>query len=116
MGAGSERYYAALAKEDYFEAGGEPPGVYAGSGAAALGLEGRVSRDALRNLFAGRDAKGDRDLVQVQRGRSHQPGWDLTFSAPKSFSIAWALADEPLRAKLEEVHRTAVREALSFLE
>jgi len=46
----------------------------------------------------------------------HTPGWDFTLSAPKSVSLAWALADEPLRAALAEAHREAVKAALSFLE
>ena len=46
----------------------------------------------------------------------HTPGWDFTLSAPKSVSLAWALADEPLRAALAEAHRGAVKAAFSFLE
>ena len=116
MGAGSAKYYGSLAREDYYSEGGEPPGRYAGSGATALKLSGKVSRQALRNLFAGRSKTGEHELVQLQQDRKHQPGWDLTFSAVKGFSIAWALADDPLRRQLEEVHRRAVHEALSYLE
>jgi len=116
MSAGSAAYYASLAREDYFTEGGEPSGYFAGRGASALGLGGKVTKDGLRNLFAGNAPDDERPLVQSQRGKDHQPGWDLTFSATKSFSIAWALADEPLRAALEEVHRRAVGEAISYLE
>jgi hypothetical protein len=68
MTSGAERYYASLAREDYYTEGGEPPGVYAGSGATALGLEGKASKNALRNLFAGRSANGKDELVQRQVG------------------------------------------------
>jgi conjugative relaxase-like TrwC/TraI family protein len=37
-------------------------------------------------------------------------------SAPKSVSLAWALADEPLRNELADAHREAVTAAFSFLE
>lgn len=115
---GSHRYYSELAREDYYtEGGGGPPGRYAGKGTEALGLTGMVSKQALQNLFKGLSPDGRESLVQLQKGkREHLPGWDLTFSAPKSVSIAWALSDEPLRQKIEEAHRAAVLEAIAYLE
>ena len=43
MGSGREEYYLNLAREDYYVAGGEPPGRWLGQGAEALGLMGMVS-------------------------------------------------------------------------
>ena len=34
MASGQDAYYLSLAKEDYYLAGGEPPGRWAGGGAA----------------------------------------------------------------------------------
>ena len=53
---------------------------------------------------------------QYADGRSRQPGWDLTFSAPKSVSSLWATAPTGTRDKLQGLHDEAVREALSYLE
>jgi len=47
--------------------------------------------------------------VGTGRDRPHA-GWDFTLSAPKSVSLAWALADEPLRAALAEAHRGRSRQ------
>jgi conjugative relaxase-like TrwC/TraI family protein len=43
-------------------------------------------------------------------------GFDLTFSAPKSVSVLWALADANTQARIVEAHHAAVRETLDLLE
>jgi len=49
-------------------------------------------------------------------GRHAVVGYDLTFTAPKSVSILWALADDATRAKVHGAHRAAVASALEFVE
>src|SRR5262245_1487663 len=91
-------YYLNLAQEDYYIAGGEPPGVWVGNGAAKLGLKGQVTRQQLSSLLKGFSPDGT-PLVQIQNtsNRERRQGWDLTFSAPKSVSILWACSDETTR-------------------
>ena len=89
-------------------------GYWLGKAAASLGLVGAVDPAAFRALAKGEHPDGGRLLERVATG--HTPGWDVTLSAPKSVSLAWALADEPLRAALAEAHRGAVKAAFSFLE
>ena len=43
-------------------------------------------------------------------------GFDLTFTAPKSASVLWALADPRTQTRIVTAHRAAVDEALAFLE
>ena len=43
-------------------------------------------------------------------------GFDLTFTAPKSVSVLWALADPALQQRLVTAHRAAVDDALALLE
>lgn len=43
-------------------------------------------------------------------------GFDLTFTAPKSASVLWALADPQTQTRIVTAHRAAVDEALAFLE
>ena len=45
---------------DYYAARGEAPGRWAGRGAAALGLSGEVTRDALESVLSGRDPQSSR--------------------------------------------------------
>ena len=58
-------------------------------------------------------------ITRVELARS-QPtavaGFDCTFTAPKSASTLWAVADETTQYAVLSAHRAAVEEAVSFLE
>ena len=117
MAGGQENYYLSLAAEDYYVNGGEPVGRWLGRGAEVLGLVGEVTKTALRNLFLGFAPDGSRPLVQQQRtpDRTRQPGWDLTFSAPKSVSVLWSQIGAPERRVIERAHFAAVEKALQWV-
>ncbi|MGE3796040.1 MAG: MobF family relaxase [Dehalococcoidia bacterium] len=55
-------------------------------------------------------------LEAARRPRVAVAGFDLTFTAPKSASVLWALADPDVQALVVAAHRAAVRDALAFLE
>lgn len=109
-------YYLELATVEYYLNGGEPPGRWFGAGAAKLGLADQVDNETLRRLAAGFSADGESKLVQNADKENRQVGWDLTFSAPKSVSVLWSIAPEPIRRVIQECHDEAVREALSYLQ
>jgi conjugative relaxase-like TrwC/TraI family protein len=115
MANGREGYYLDLARADYYAAGGEPPGRWMGRGARALGLEGRVRPADLRAALAG-FGPGGRPLVRNAGSPGRQPGWDLTFSAPKSVSLFWAMAGPEARRAVQRAQADAVRAGLDFLE
>lgn len=119
MSPGQEKYYSELAREDYYLGGGEPPGRWLGEGAQALGLEGVVGKEAISNLFKGLAPDGTTSLVQQQAyrdGRTRQPGWDLTFSAPKSVSTIWSQVGQADREKIQQAHFAAVEAALGYIQ
>ena len=99
--------------DDYYSEGGEAPSAWFGEGAKALGLEGEVDRGAFKRGLEGELPNG-RQLGTVRDGtREHRPGWDMTFSAPKSVSImAEVVGDQRLVA----AHDKAVRTALGYVE
>jgi Ti-type conjugative transfer relaxase TraA len=115
MGNGQATYYLGLAREDYYLEGGEPPGLWNGASAERLGLTGEVEREGFLRLFQGFTESGEK-LVQNAGSDKRQPGWDLTFSAPKSVSTLWACVDSELRRLLQDAHLGAVKEALSYIE
>jgi conjugative relaxase-like TrwC/TraI family protein len=43
-------------------------------------------------------------------------GFDLTFSAPKSVSVVFALGDRNARGAVRDAHDGAAREAIAYLE
>ena len=88
LAAGEEAYYlgkVAEGIEDYYVGGGEAEGRWTGSGAAALGLEGSVSSDQLQAMLAAKNPVTGQPL-QDREQTMNGPGFDLTFSAPKSVS------------------------------
>lgn len=110
-------YYADLASEDYYHAGGEPPGQWAGAGAAEFGLSGRVSDLAYRRIFSGRHPLTGEFLAQKQGDDEHRPGWDFSFSAPKSVSLVWSQTNsDALRHDIQQAHDAAMRAGLAHLE
>ena len=65
-------------------------------------------------VFSGfKDAKA---LLQSAGKANHRPGWDLTFSAPKSVSAAWSQADPVAGAEIRAAHLEAVEKALAYIE
>jgi len=117
-GINNIQYYADLATEDYYQAGGEPPGQWLGQGCAALGLSGQVQGQEYRRLFAGFDPHEgqDKPLVQNAGAENRRPGWDFCFSAPKSISTVWSQADQETRQQIQQAQAKAVRAALAHLE
>lgn len=114
MSPGQGSYYATLAREDYYLNGGEPPGIWIGDGADCLGLKGQVQNTDLLDLFEGH--LGDRELVKGAQGGRHRPGWDLTFSAPKSVSVIWSQAGEATARQIQRAQFAAVKAAIRFLQ
>ena len=108
-------YFEHLSIEGYYQDGGEPPGVWHGKLAAAFGLAGNVRPGQLQKLFEGCHPDTG-DALASNAGAEHKAGWDCTFSAPKSVSVAWALADPEQQQQIAQAHDDAVKAALAYLE
>jgi conjugative relaxase-like TrwC/TraI family protein len=115
---GQQRYYeqqVAQGRDDYYSGRGEAPGEWAGAGAQALGLEGRVSAGQFNALIAGSDPRYP--AVRLRDGPEPKvAALDLTFSAPKSVSVLFAIASEDVARELVAAHEAAVRAAVGWLE
>ncbi len=116
LSGGQGNYYLALARDDYYLKGGEPPGRWLGEGASLLGLNGPVEGQTLKQLLGGFSADGKDALIQGAGDPKHQPGWDLTFSCPKSVSALWSQAEPGVRQAIQAAQAAAVREALDYLQ
>lgn len=115
-GEGAASYYTALARDDYYTQGGEPAGQWFGESAARLGLQGTVGEADLGQVLHGFDPAQGKPLTQGA-GSQHYAGWDLTFNAPKSVSVLWAMTDDPnARAEIQAAQRAAVEAALAFAQ
>ena len=123
---------------DYYAAKGTPPGRFLGAGLAGLddgrgvvagsrcrrtrcgGCSGCCrTRSPGRRSDARRAARGMvfvDHLGRVRKAPKSVAGFDLTFSVPKSVSVAWALADEPTRARIHAAHRRALEAVIAYGE
>ncbi len=112
---------------------GLPAGVWTGTGLAGLadgaGLPAGLPVDetTLGRLFGrGTDPATGTPLGRGLAGPRRRPdgsltaggvsGFDLTFTAPKSASVLWALADPKVQAGVLAAHHAAVEQVLGWVE
>jgi conjugative relaxase-like TrwC/TraI family protein len=101
--------------DDYYLGSGEAPGRWIGEGAALLGLSGQVSADDLANVLDGLHPTTGQQLWPARSAR-RLPGWDLTFSAPKSVSLLYALGTPAVRETVVAGHEIALGRVFAYLE
>ena len=87
-----------------------------GKGAEELGLKGPVDPEAFRAVLEGKVPDGSGTELG-RRGKDgeilHRPGRDLTFSAPKSVSLAALVGGD---GRIVEAHDRAVKATLGWVE
>ncbi len=124
LGDGTEDKSVGLSR--YYAQSGTPPGVFLGSGLKGLndGLgvaEGsEVCEDHLTNMLGKCldpiTGKPIGRLPNLSKSLPPVSGFDLTFSPPKSVSVAWALADEETKSVIYDCHRRAINYVLKYAE
>ncbi|HZT66199.1 MAG TPA: MobF family relaxase [Acidimicrobiales bacterium] len=117
LGADSARYYAAP---------GTPPGRFCGRGLDGLGTHpgavkvgDQVSPEALARMLGQlADPVTEKTLGRAPAATRKAPvaGFDLTFSVPKSVSVAWAMADRGTKTVIEDICAQAYAEVLTWAE
>lgn len=122
----------------YYAAEGTPPGTFLGAGLAGLahgaGIEPGtlvteaqlwrmlgMLQDPVTGESLGRPPVGPRMVVVDHLGRRRRAsqavaGFDLTFSVPKSVSVAWALGDDDTRQRIHAAHRRALEAVIAYGE
>jgi len=109
--AATRQYFeTVLTRGDYY-LGQEVAGYWNGNGAERLGL-GRgteVTNDQFASLLRGEHPTTGEALTQRVR-KDRRPGVDLTFSVPKSVSLAWAINNDE---QIADVLRESVRETMT---
>src|SRR6267154_2584404 len=113
-------------KENYYNERGEVNGNWIGQLAEEWGLTGEVTSEQYARLVAGQDPNTGEQLIRFVPSREavnnygeeittteHRAGWDATFSAPKSVSLAALVGGDD---RIREAHRESVAVALKDLE
>ena len=120
---GQEAYHLSGVAESldaYYRGSGEAAGQWIGGSAARLGLPGEVSADDLQAVLAG-IAPGTGGLspngTAPAAHKRRVPGFDLTFKAPKSASVLYAVSDDPrVQGAIIDAGEQAMRAAIGWLE
>ena len=118
VGVGTVADYYINEQAEYYTGGKEPTGKwYAPKGFLGIDDGEAVAPDMFRNLHDGLAPNG-----RALTTKSLSPlvkrvgGYDLTFSAPKSVSVLWAVGDEETRVSIEKAQEEAARAALDILQ
>ena len=98
---------------EYYTAGEEPDGVWFNpTGLFGLADCGKVDSGDFHRLYHGFAPNSGGKLTQNAGSERRSAGLDMTFSADKSVSALWAIADPELRSEIEQAHNDAARVAL----
>ena len=98
---------------EYYTAGEEPDGGWFNpKGLFGLADGGKVDSSDFHRLYNGFAPNTGGKLTQNAGSERRSAGLDMTFSADKSVSALWAVADPELRAEIERAHNDAARVAL----
>ncbi len=100
--------------DDYYTGknGIKVEGEWLGKGAEKLGLSGAVAKEDFQFLLDGKNPANGEGLTG-RGGPEHRAGYDMTFSAPKSVSIARdAFRDE----RIQDAHDKAVKAVMERFE
>ena len=131
IGVAHADYYTGRASgsEGYYTDSGERPGRWIAAGAMSVTAGSEVTRDDLRAVLSCVDpATGEQlgrkyetngrysDALGVRRRRKAMSAYDLTYSVPKSVSVAWALAGDETRAEIEAAFDASVAAVVGYLQ
>jgi conjugative relaxase-like TrwC/TraI family protein len=118
---GVETYYLAQVAsglDEYYTGAGEAAGRWTGTAAPLLGLSGEVGGEDLRAVLAGLapDMGLTPNGTRLAGHPRRVPGFDLTFSVPKSVSVVYALGDPLVQSQVVDGCEAALNDALAWLE
>ena len=112
IGRGLVTYLTQKAREEYFFAGDEAAGKWLFTAARPkLGLLSDVSAKELRALTEGFGLQGEKlvkNAGRLEGNRKRHLGISLVFSAPKSWSVAWAFATPTEQKAMEDAFKRAI--------
>jgi conjugative relaxase-like TrwC/TraI family protein len=92
----------------YYTAAGEPPGEWAGKGAAALGLSGQVNPDIIERLYQENTGPGGELLVkrrQAKKAREREAAVVAAYLAVHPYASATELAEARAAARGTNPHQ-----------
>jgi len=118
LAPGQQQYYldtVARGAEEYYTGAKEAPGQWVGSAAPRLWLAGKVDAEALGRILEHVDPTGVYRLTAAHSVPT-VAGFDVTFCAPKSVSLLFALGSPEVSNEVRNAADAAVGASLRVLE
>jgi conjugative relaxase-like TrwC/TraI family protein len=119
LAPGQQQYYldtVARGAEEYYTGAKEAPGQWLGAGSARLGLAGEVDADALGRVLEHADPATGTYRLTAAKSAPVVAGFDVTFCAPKSVSLLFALGEPEVSNEVRNAADAAVTASLGVLE
>lgn len=120
--AGAKKYYSEayynegkFAQADYYSEKNEVIGRWGGSGAIKLGLGDEVSKKDFSLLCDNTSPATDKKLTG-RNDKDRTIGYDFTFNASKSVSLAYSFANEQDKKEILNAFRQSVDETMTEIE
>jgi len=111
--AGAARYFKeSLQVADYYSQGQQTSGYWGGLAAERLGLSGHVQSEQFIRLLHNQHPDTGEKLT-ARHDEDRRPGYDLTFSVPKSFSVYLAETQDP---EMRAIVHAAIHETMQEME
>lgn len=114
-GAATAYYNSALSKQDYYADERNVAGIWSGLTAQRLGLSGEVTKEQFEKIVNNRipGEEGQEQKLTPRDNPNRRAGYDFTFNAPKSVSVAYAINNDE---NLLKAHQIAVARAMQEVE
>jgi conjugative relaxase-like TrwC/TraI family protein len=108
-------------REDYYTEKGQAGGYLVGSGWAIYGLsKNNYNAQHIQRALDGQDIATGQVLIPGMKNKQGEPtrvpGWDLTFSADKSISVAFARGNDEFKAAVIKAQEYAVERVVQYIE
>lgn len=120
--AGAKKYYSeeyyreGKSNElDYYSEKDQIIGKWGGTGAEKLGLGSDISKDDFSAFCDNLNPSNDKKLTN-RNDTDRTVGYDFTFNASKSISLAYSFGSEEDKKKILEAFRSSVKDAMSEIE
>ncbi|RYY11141.1 MAG: conjugative relaxase, partial [Alphaproteobacteria bacterium] len=114
--SGAAKYFTKddfVAGEYYTDEKAGDVSLWGGAEASAAGLTGTVTQEAFAKALNGELPSGDKVVEQKE---SRRPGYDLTFSAPKSVSVMAYIAGDKRILGPDGAQTKAVQQTMAWVE
>jgi conjugative relaxase-like TrwC/TraI family protein len=112
----SEPYYSeGKSRDNYYTEKDQVIGTWGGKGAEQLGLNQNIHKDDFASLCDNQFPNSDQKLTE-RNNTERRVGYDFTFNASKSVSLAYTFASDEDKNKILEAFRDSVKVTMSEIE